>query len=149
MPKKIMYPPVYFFIFLGLIILVGYYDPWTKVLPREFMFLRAGIVVFGSLVSVWAIAQFSRHKTTVVPFQEPSKLVKSGLFRVSRNPMYLGMVFVLLGSVFIARSLITFIIPFVFAFVITNKFIIHEEKVMEEKFGEEYREYKKKVGRWI
>lgn len=79
----------------------------------------------------------------------PKKLITSRLFRIGRNPTYLGMIISLIGEAIFLGSLITFIIPIVFAVLINIINIPFEEKNLEKAFGKEYLAYKKKVRRWI
>jgi protein-S-isoprenylcysteine O-methyltransferase Ste14 len=101
------------------------------------------------LVVVYCAGIFQRKGTTIKPFEESSYLVDGGLFGYSRNPIYLGMVVVLLGLWCVLGSLTSLLVIPVFVWLIQEKFIKEEEKMLEDKFGEEYREYKAKVRRWL
>ena len=92
---------------------------------------------------------FRQKNTTIKPFEQSSYLVREGIFNYSRNPIYLGMLVVLIGLWIVLGSLSPgFIIP-VFAVLIQEMFIKAEEQMLEAKFGEEYQEYKATVRRWI
>ncbi len=76
-------------------------------------------------------------------------MITSGLFKISRNPIYLGMLLILLGEAILLGSIITFIFPLLFI-ISTNVAVIPiEEKMLEKRFGKKYLDYKNKVGRWI
>ena len=105
----------------------------------------------GTYFSVSALILFRKAKTTVNPLkpQLSTSLVVSGVFGLSRNPMYVGMVFILLAwSIYLASSwALLGIIGFV---IFINQFqIVPEERAMLALFGEEFVSYSKKVRRWL
>ncbi len=117
---------------------------------REFVrFSGIVLIVLGVAMAVWGSRAFDKVGTPVKPFETSTKLVTHGLYRFTRNPMYLGMVLVLLGTGFFLGSLSPLLVIPVFIWLINRVFVIAEEKMLEEVFGDEYLEYKKKVGRWI
>ena len=100
-------------------------------------------------MTVWGMNTFQKAGTAVKPFDESTVLVTSGLFRYSRNPIYLGMLFILIGNgIYLGGLLPFFVIP-MFFFIVQECFIKKEEPFLEEIFGEDYRNYKTKVRRWI
>jgi protein-S-isoprenylcysteine O-methyltransferase Ste14 len=118
-------------------------EPWNQlgVLPAA-----AGIAI-----SVAAFVRFRQVRTTVNPM-EPKKascLVTDGVFRISRNPMYLGLALLLIGCAVWLGTASAWIVPPVFVMVISDAQIVPEEQALEELFGEEYRAYRQRVARWI
>lgn len=107
------------------------------------------IIGIGVLIS--AVASFRKQKTTVNPLdiEKASSLVISGVFKYSRNPMYLGMVFILLSIALKFNLIGGIILTLLFAIFITRFQIIPEEVVMEKLFKEEFDSYKKKTRRWL
>jgi len=107
------------------------------------------LIGIGVLVS--AVASFRKQKTTVNPLdiEKASSLVISGVFKYSRNPMYLGMVFILLSIALKFNLIGGIILTLLFAIFITRFQIIPEEVVMEKLFKEEFDSYKKKTRRWL
>ena len=105
----------------------------------------------GLFFIISAVIQFIRIKTTVNPTKphKTTSLVITGTFKISRNPMYLGMLLIIISYAFYESSIISLIlIPFFIFFI--NKFQIEpEEFEMRRKFGKEYEDYCKKVDRWI
>ena len=105
----------------------------------------------GLFFIISAVIQFIRRKTTVNPTKphKTTSLVITGTFKFTRNPMYLGMLLIIISYAFYESSVISLIlIPF-FIFYI-NKFQIEPEEIeMRKKFGKEYEDYCKKVDRWI
>ena len=108
-------------------------------------------LILGLLIGFSAILKFIKNKTTVNPvkIENASTLVNSGIFKYTRNPMYLGMLFILI-SISLNFNLYGGIIVVLFFYFFIDKFqIVPEEKIMEEIFGDEYVEYKKTTRRWL
>ena len=113
--------------------------------------IAASLAMLGVAVAVAGVLSFRRAQTTVNPLkpESTSSLVVSGVYRVSRNPMYVGMLLVLLGwAVLLSNMLVLAIVP---AFVLyMNRFQIGpEETVLARMFGGEYETYRSHVRRWI
>lgn len=103
----------------------------------------------GIALNLSADKAFKRNGTTVKPFEESKVLITSGAFRYTRNPMYLGMVLILTGVALLLGAISPFIIIPVFAITIDRVFIITEEKMLDERFGNKWKQYKTNVRRWI
>lgn len=103
----------------------------------------------GAFLILLAAALFKIRSTTVDPTKAPDKLVTDGLYRLSRNPMYLGMLLILIGFSLVLNSLLGLLFPIVFFWIMNWRVIPSEEKVVEEVFGEEYLVYKCRTRRWI
>ena len=109
------------------------------------------IVSAGILIFVNPVLQFIKSKTTVNPiqFEEVNKLVTSGIFKYSRNPMYLGMLMIVLSTSIFYLNIYSILTPLLFILWINKFQIKREEEFLIEKFGDEYLSYKKKTRRWI
>ena len=107
------------------------------------------LIGLGFLLAFNSISKFLKAKTGVVPFSESTTLITEGFYKYTRNPMYVGMNFFLLGLLIILNNPLNFIFLVVFFFIVRNMFVIKEEVQMEETFGEEYLTYKGKVRRWL
>ncbi len=108
-------------------------------------------VILGVLVTFISARSFRLKETTVNPMtpNKTTSLVTDGLFRVSRNPMYLGLSFILISLAIYKGLILGMIFVPIFMFYITVFQIIPEEEAMLELFGDDYREYSNKVRRWI
>ncbi|MBX7140989.1 MAG: isoprenylcysteine carboxylmethyltransferase family protein [Chitinophagales bacterium] len=108
------------------------------------------LILAGLLVIVLTISAFIRiGKGTLAPWSPTKKLVVTGIYAHVRNPMISGVLTVLLGESLAILSLSIFIWAIAF-FIINNiYFLIYEEPNLGERFGEDYRQYKSKVPRWI
>jgi len=107
------------------------------------------LIVLGILIVVGPVAAFSRAATTIKPFKDSSSLVATGMYRYTRNPMYVGMVLVLIGIAVRLGDLTPFVMPILFVPILTARVIKHEEEMLEERFGDEYREFRQTVPRWL
>ena len=126
--------------------------PFFPEFNNELLSIVSGLSLFiGIGVLVSAVASFRKQKTTVNPLdiEKASSLVISGVFKYSRNPMYLGMVFILLSIALKFNLIGGIILTLLFAIFITRFQIIPEEVVMEKLFKEEFDSYKKKTRRWL
>ena len=115
--------------------------------------LQLGIFVstIGFLLLIVSVKSFIDNKTTINPLnlKKSTYLVTSGVFRFSRNPMYLGMLLFLLGAAIILNIIGGLIISILFIFYMNFFQIIPEEKALQNLFGKNYRNYRKTVRRWI
>ena len=113
--------------------------------------LAVGLGVMGMSLGVMGVTQFRKAQTTPNPqaLEKVSSLVTSGIYRYSRNPMYLGLVLILLGWAFYLSHFLAFVLLPVFILYMTRFQIQPEEQMMARKFGKTYQAYLNKVRRWI
>ena len=109
------------------------------------MLILSGLVVMGLTISLF----IRIGKGTLAPWSPTKKMVITGPYRYVRNPMILGVLTVLLGEALIVWSKNILLWAVSFFIINTIYFIISEEPDLEKRFGEEYREYKKHVSRWL
>ncbi len=83
------------------------------------------------------------------PFEESSALVTSGAYRISRHPMYLGIVLIVLGIALLLGSLLSFVIVAALAGLLDRRFIAVEERMLAARFGEAWQAYKRRARRWV
>jgi len=109
------------------------------------------LVVLGLTVDAAGVLSFRRARTTVNPFapERTVNIVSSGIYRLSRNPMYLGMVCILTGWAVWLWQVQAVLGVVLFVTWITRFQIIPEERVLTQKFGTEYRQYRQRVRRWV
>ncbi len=142
-------PPVYFLICLVLMGTLHLLLPVPGWIPGPWN--AAGVIPLtgGILVAVLANRMFHRRGTPVHPFGEASTLVVDGPFKYTRNPMYLGLILTLIGTAILLGTLSPWIVIPPFAWILARLFVRREERVLQEKFGQEYLAYKQKVRRWV
>ena len=113
--------------------------------------LALALAIAGAMIIVSGIASFRRAKTTINPMKpaSSSSLVRSGIYKVSRNPMYLGFLLMLFGwAVFLSNALAFIFLP-VFIFYMNRFQIEPEENALAGKFGQEFAHYRSRVRRWL
>ena len=143
-------PPPIVTIFFGLCIYLSrsYFPVFSgsALNVLSIFFFVCGIFVFAA-----AVISFKKQKTTVNPIsiENASSLVVSGIFKYSRNPMYLGMSFVLLGLAFKFNVIGGLLFTGIFMLFITIFQIKPEEVAMEKLFDQEWKDYTKNVRRWL
>ena len=149
MKKPRFTPDIYLFAFLIISTILHFTFPIAKVIFVPYSYVGWLFIAAGAVFGIWPDFIFKREKTTVQPHEKPTKLVISGPFRVSRHPIYLGFALILFGVSVIHGTMISFPFPFLFALVMERKFIPMEEKNLEETFGQEYLDYKRRVRKWL
>ena len=109
------------------------------------------VLILGLACAIPSFKLFARYKTTITPLKPSNStaLVTEGMYRYSRNPMYLGLLLITIASTIWFGTWFGIIINIIFIFLINFLQIIPEEEALLEIFGEEYEEYKKNVRRWI
>ena len=143
---KITFPPVILLasIVLKIILLFSF------TISVDLSSLLGLILILSGISLVFVSFRFMRKmKTTFIPDGTPEVLISSGPFKFSRNPIYLGMLTILVGAAFLMSSLSAIIIAFVFGIIINFTWIAHEEKKLHELFSEDWENYSSKVRRWI
>ena len=109
------------------------------------------ILLIGMLILINPIFKFIKSKTTIDPikFKKVNKLITSGIYKYSRNPMYLGLLMIIISTSIFYLNIFSISTPFFFYFWINRFQIKREEIFLKEKFGKEYLLYMTKTRRWI
>ena len=118
-------------------------------LPR--VAIAAALAVIGFCIDVAGLISFRRAKTTINPLKPgtTSALVTSGIYRMSRNPMYLGLLFLLVAWAVFLASAWAMLGPAAFVLYINRFQIEPEERILTTLFGADYSAYKSAVRRWL
>jgi len=106
-------------------------------------------IVLGAGTMLSAASLFRRIGTEAKPWKPSTALVTDGVFRWTRNPMYLGMAGIYAGVALVADSLMALLLLIPLVFVIQHEVIAREEAYLEGRFGEAYRAYRARVRRWV
>ena len=142
------YPPVWLFGFLGLAwaqaVLIP--TPWGGDWAAP---VGAGIALAGGALMLAALPPFLRQRTTIVPHRAPSALITSGIYRLSRNPIYLGDLLILAGLAIRWQAFAALLLVPVFMAVLTSRFIRPEEARLRAGFGPEFDAWTARTRRWI
>ena len=142
-------PPV-----VALILVISNYFSSKKIDLIHITF-QTSIAIFilfvGLLILINPVLKFIKSKTTINPikFKKVNKLVTSGIYKYSRNPMYLGFLIIVISSSIFYLNIYSILTP-LFFYLWINRFQIKREEIfLTEKFGKEYLSYKNKTRRWI
>lgn len=112
--------------------------------------LLAGLLVGGGLLlALLALVEMRGHRTTPIPHHDATSLVMSGIYRRSRNPIYLGDLLILSGLVLYWGAWPSLILVPGLAFVLTDRFISREEAFLNERFGRAFEDYCQRTRRWL
>ena len=144
-------PPVYLLLTGGTMWLLDSFLPVTEMIPSPWNRLGYLFILLALLTDGTSLMQFFRSQTTMNPVrpEKAKNLVTTGMYQITRNPMYVGLLFLLIGWGFLLGSFSPFLLLPIFIFLITTQQIIPEERILEEKFGQQYRDYKESVNRWF
>jgi protein-S-isoprenylcysteine O-methyltransferase Ste14 len=150
-PGVIALPPVIFLVFLAAAAVLEAVVPLPVPAAHAFPGYLAGaaLAVAGFVLIVRATGRFQAAGTNIPPNLPATALVVDGLYRRTRNPIYLGMTLVYLGLSVAAGSFWAIALAVPLVWVINTGVIAREERYLERKFGEAYRAYKARVRRWV
>jgi protein-S-isoprenylcysteine O-methyltransferase Ste14 len=109
----------------------------------------AALLAPGLGLAMWSLGLFFRARTSPLPMRPASTLVAAGPYQWTRNPMYLGLLLVYAGTALLFDVFWALVLCPLVVLLINRLVIRREEAYLEERFGEEYRRYKARVGRWI
>ena len=142
-----IHPPILLFLHLGAVYLLAkIFQLSLVIVPSWVGYL---IVLLGLALAFSAMTQFGRAKTTVDPHGSVSAIVVDGPYRLSRNPIYVGLVCFLVGLPIALGTLWGLVLSPLFIVLMNTLVIQHEEAYLEKKFGDEYTSYKSRVRRWL
>lgn len=139
----------YFLILLVLSVMSYFFLPSPVILLPPFTWVGILFIAAGLLLALRCRALFLHHRTTMSPYESPVVLITGGPFRFSRNPAYLAMALILLGSAVMMGTIPPFVFTALFIAIIDVLFIPYEEQRLADAFGGEYRQYRERVRRWV
>ena len=144
-------PPVVMLVFAGSMWLLSASEPSMTLAVPWRQTLAVTVWCVGVTIALAGVFEFRRARTTVNPLtpEAASAMVTSGIYRCSRNPMYVGLLFALVGwAVWLSHVLAFGLLPFFVLYI--NRFQIEpEERALSAKFGEQFRLYRRSVRRWL
>jgi len=129
--------------------LLNRFWPVLRIIEQPWSYLGIPLILIGIGIASVSANRFARAETGIIPFDEATTLVTGGLYRYTRNPMYLGMFMILLGVACMMGSISPLLPVWIFMLIIRYNFVAGEERFLEAAFGQSYIDYKNKVRRWI
>lgn len=142
-------PPLLLIITCVAMLLLALVLPLAKPLPIPVRIFGGVLAAFGLLLSVRGAGIFRRVGTNIMTFDKPDKLVTTGVFAWSRNPMYLGFAICALGGAMALNAMTAFAVASLFCLSLDRWYVRFEETMMRETFGAQFDDYCNRVRRWI
>jgi len=142
-------PPTYLFISIVIIGIIYFLFPSFKLIKYPFNLIGIIFILMGGMLGGKSAKTLKKHNTTVYFKDKSATVVQDGFFKYSRNPMYLGVMLLLVGLSILSKNILSFIAPVFWCLIVNFKFIPAEEKKMEDVLGKVYLNYKSKVRKWI
>ena len=136
-------------IILAAMLLLHFLLPLGTIIPAPWCLLGLIPLALGIGVNLAADNAFHKAGTTVKPFEESAVLVTGGVYRISRNPMYLGFALILAGVAVLLGALSPWAGVPAFVLLVDRRFIAVEERMLAARFGTAWKEYAAAVRRWI
>lgn len=142
-------PPTCLLIALLAMLAVHFLFPGGTIVATPWSLLGLLPVAFGVGINLAADRALHLANTTVKPFEASGALVTDGAYRLSRHPMYLGFIAVLVGVALLLGSLTPWVVVPLFGLLLDRVFIRVEETMLAERFGGTWQAYARKVRRWL
>ncbi len=146
--KVLDYPPIWLAGFLAIAWGLARFFPHTVYLLPLRGWIALILLLAGLVLMALAVWEMTRAKTTIIPRHDPNALVTSGIFRRTRNPIYLGDLLVLAAGIIWWGSISSILLLWIFPMVINRRFIDGEEAKMQEFFGQSFVDWSDKTKRW-
>jgi protein-S-isoprenylcysteine O-methyltransferase Ste14 len=128
---------------------LGRFAPLPFAVPVVLRYIGLALTFVGFLLGIGAFIEFRKARTTVDPHGSAKKLVTSGIYRFTRNPIYLGFLLMIIGLP-LNSGIYWGLVMAPFYVLLMNRLIIqHEEAYLEKKFGKTYTDYTSRVRRWV
>ncbi len=149
MTRRIIYPPIWMVFGIIAIFSFNEFYPGPRYTGAASQVIGGAILLVGLTLLIFAAGRFKRAETDVIPFKNVTALVTSGVYSWTRNPMYLGMALVLLGTAVTVGAVTALVVPPLFMVIIQLRFIYAEEQMLTELFPEQFPVYCRQVRRWF
>jgi protein-S-isoprenylcysteine O-methyltransferase Ste14 len=146
--RKLLPPTLVLLCLIGMLV-VHFLCPIAQLLSLPFNLIGLLPLGLGLALSATAERQFKSMSANVNTFDAPTRLVTEGLFKYSRNPMYLGLALILVGVWIVLGSLSPLVCVAVFILITDRWYIAYEERRLIETFGQDYEAYQAHTRRWL
>lgn len=148
--KWIDIPPVWLLAAVIATWFIGQAQPFGLSLDFPITQLLGGLLVgAGIILMALAAMEMRKRRTTIIPHMEADSLVTSGIFKRTRNPIYLGDAAILAGLALRWDAVLALVLVPIFIWIIEKRFIIPEENMLRRKFRADFARYEQKTRRWV
>jgi protein-S-isoprenylcysteine O-methyltransferase Ste14 len=147
--SPMVHPPLVAVIFIVLAYLLGYFIPLPVAMPPVVQYFGLVLVLFGILLGIGSSMEFRRAHTTLDPHGSTKHLVTSGIYRFTRNPIYLGFLLMVIGFPLNSGMIWGLVLAPLYMLAMSHLVIEREEAYLESKFKDQYTSYTSRVRRWL
>ena len=144
-----MLPPAWFLLSLITAAALHWLVPGPRLLASPYTLVGVLFIVGGLVLIIAPARSFDGAKTAINPFGQPTVFLMEGWYRLTRNPMYLGMVLATFGVVVLLGTATSLLAPIGLLLVLDRRFVRHEEGTLRSTFGTSYDAYCRRVRRWV
>jgi protein-S-isoprenylcysteine O-methyltransferase Ste14 len=147
--SPMVHPPVVALMFIVIAYFLGRFAPLPFSAPTILRYLGLALSFAGFLLGVGAFLEFRKSRTTLDPHGTSRQLVTSGIYRFTRNPIYLGFLLIVIGLPLNSGLYWGIVLAPFYIFMVNRLIIQHEEAYLTRKFGKTYTSYTSRVRRWL
>jgi len=147
--SPMVHPPIVALMFIVLAYFLGRLAPLFLTAPATLRYLGLAMTFIGFLLGIGAFIEFRKARTTLDPHRSARQLVTSGIYRFTRNPIYLGFLLMVIGLPLNSGLYWGIVMAPFYMMTMTRLIIEHEERYLEKKFKNQYPGYKSRVRRWL
>jgi len=147
--SPLVHPPIVALMFIVIAYFLGRFVPLPLVVPGILRSIGLVLTFVGFLLGIGAFMEFRKARTTLDPHGSSKQVVTSGIYRFTRNPIYLGFLLMVIGLPLNSGLYWGIVMAPFYVFIMNGLIIQHEEAYLERKFGETYTSYTSRVRRWL
>ena len=147
--SPLVHPPVIALLFILIAYFLGRRVPPPFVIPVLLRYLGLALTFVGFLLGIASLLEFSKARTTLNPHGSSTQVVTSGIYRFTRNPIYLGFLLMVIGLPVNSGLLWGLVLAPFYVWTMNRLVIQHEEAYLTRKFGNAYISYTSRVRRWL
>ena len=147
--NKNVHPPMVALLFIVIAYFLGRFVPTPFVVPAILRTIGLALTFIGFLLGIGAFIEFRKAHTTLDPHGSVKQIVTSGVYRFTRNPIYLGFMLMVIGLPLNSGLYWGLVVSPLFAMTMSRLVIEREEAYLEKKFKEQYAAYRSRVRRWL
>ena len=144
-----VHPPIVALIFIVVAYFLGRFIPLPFTAPAILRYIGLALTIIGFLLGIGAFIEFNKAQTTLDPHGSTRQLVTSGIYRFTRNPIYLGFLLMVIGLPLYFGFYWGIVLAPIYIFLMNHLVIQHEEAYLKKKFGDIYTTYISRVRRWV
>jgi protein-S-isoprenylcysteine O-methyltransferase Ste14 len=148
-PGIVAPPPLLYAVGVLVVLLLRWIRPWPILPPHLVPWVGLGLIALGLALGIPGRIGLARARTSVNPRKPTTAIVTSGTYRFTRNPLYVGLAIVFVGLTLAFDTAWGFVVLVPILVVMHFGVILREERYLEAKFGDEYRQYRGRVRRYL